>query len=44
VQEGKGGGREESQTPCGLEEPEFLAHLRDADPEHGEVELWHRLD
>lgn len=25
---------EEKQTPYGVEEQEFLAHLQDADPEH----------
>lgn len=34
VQEEKSGGGEEKQTPYGLEELEFLAHLQDADPEH----------
>lgn len=34
VQKGKSGGGEEKQTPYGLEELEFLAHLQDADPEH----------
>lgn len=33
MQEGKSGVGEEKQTPYGLEELDFLAHLQDADPE-----------
>lgn len=35
-------GGEGEQTPYGLEELEFLAHVQDADPEQWKVERWHR--
>lgn len=34
VQGRRSGGGEETETPYGLEELDFLARLQDADPEH----------
>lgn len=44
VQGGRGGGCKKTQTPYGLEELEFMAHLQYADPEHWKVGHWLQSD